>query len=125
MAGKAEVQGSGFDTVKLVIALLLAIAAVVAFYWFTEEPLLYRALGLIAVVIVSIAIALTSGPGRRLWGFVQESRGEVRKMVWPTRAETLQTTLIVLLVVLVVGVFLWLLDMLLAWGIQPVIGSGG
>ena len=125
MAGKAEVQSSGLDTVKLVVALLLAIAAVGAFYYFGEQPLLYRALGLIAVCIVAVGIALTSVQGRRLWGFVQESRTEVRKMVWPTRAETLQTTLIVLLMVLLVGVFLWLLDMFLGWAIQLLIGTGG
>jgi preprotein translocase subunit SecE len=74
---------------------------------------------------VAVGIALTTVPGRRLWGFVQESRTEVRKMVWPTRAETLQTTLIVLLVVLLVGVFFWLLDMFLGWAIQLLIGTGG
>jgi preprotein translocase subunit SecE len=125
MVAKAEEKVSGFDTVKLVVAVVLLLAAVAAFYVYAEQSLLYRVLGLLAVVGLSTAIAITTMPGRRLWGFLQDSRTEVRKMVWPTRAETVQTTLIVLVIVIIVGIFLWLLDMFLGWGVKALIGQGG
>ena len=58
-------------------------------------------------------------------GFISGANTEVRRVVWPTRAETLQTTLAVLVVVLLVGIFLWLLDMLLLWAVQLLTGQGG
>ena len=73
---------------------------------------------------VGIGVTMTSIQGQRLWAFIQGSRVEIRKVVWPTRAETLQTTLAVLLMVLLVGIFLWLLDMFLLWAIQILTGQG-
>ncbi len=125
MAGKAEIQGSGFDTVKLAVALLLLLAAVGGFYYYEQESLLYRVLALLAVTGVAVGISMTTLKGRMLWGFLQESQTEVRKMVWPTRAETVQTTLIVMVLVLLVGIFLWLVDSFLGWALQALIGRGG
>ncbi len=124
MTGKAEVERSGVDTAKLVAAVLLLVAGVLAFYWFAAESLLFRVLGLLAVVGVAVGIFATTAPGRALWGFLGESRNEVRKMVWPTRAEALQTTLIVILVVIIVAIFLWLVDMFLGWAVRSIIGTG-
>ena len=80
------------------------------------------AMAILAVAGVAVAIVYQTDLGRRAWSFVQDSRTEVRKVVWPTRAETVQTTLIVMALVLLVGIFLWLLDMLLAWGFQTLTG---
>lgn len=121
MAESAEQTNSGLDTVKLGIAALVIVAAFVGFYHFAEQPLLYRVLGLLLFVIIAAGIALTTTKGRSLMGFMQTSRVEVRKMVWPTRTETLQTTAVVLVVVLLVGLFLFLTDKLLGWLIQMVI----
>ena len=125
MAGKAEIQSSGLDTAKLSAAIALLVAAVAAFYYYADQSLLYRVVGLLAVVAVAAGISLTSAPGRRLWSFLQDARTEVRKMVWPTRAETLQTTLVVIVMVIIVGIFLWLLDMFLGWAVKLLIGHGG
>ena len=125
MAGKAEIQSSGLDTAKLSAAIALLVAAVAAFYYYADQSLLYRVLGLLAIVAVAAGISLTSAPGRRLWSFLQDARTEVRKMVWPTRAETLQTTLVVIVMVIIVGIFLWLLDMFLGWAVKLLIGHGG
>lgn len=125
MADKAEAQVSGLDTVKLGGALALLVAAVGAFYYYADQSLLYRVLGLIAVAVVAATIALTTVQGRKLVGFLQDSRTEVRKMVWPSRTETVQTTLVVLVMVVLIGVLLWLLDMLLGWAVQFLIGHGG
>ena len=122
MAESTEQMGSGIDIVKLGFAALVIIAAIAGFYHFAEQPQLYRILGLLVLVIAAAGIALTTAKGRALTGFMLTSRTEVRKMIWPTRAETIQTTGVVVVVVLLVGVFLWLLDMLLGWLMQLVIG---
>ena len=121
MAESAEQTNSGLDTVKLGIAALVLLAAFYGFYYFAEQPLLYRVLGLLLFVIIAAGIALTTTKGRTLMTFMQASRVEVRKMVWPTRTETLQTTAVVLVVVVLVGLFLFLTDKLLGWLIQLVI----
>jgi len=120
-----EAQASGLDTVKLAAAGLLLGAAVVAFYWFSDHSLLVRVLGLLAVAGASVALALQTGPGRMVWGFLGNTRTEVRKVVWPTRAETTQTVLAVLFVVVLMGVVLWLLDMFLLWAVRLLTGQGG
>lgn len=125
MVAKAETQGSWLDTFKLAIAIALLAGGVFAFYWLGEVSQLYRALGLVAVAVVALGIAYTTGKGQRAWSFIQNARTELRKVVWPTRQEAVQTTLIVLVVVLLVGIFLWLLDMLLQWGYGAIIGVGG
>jgi preprotein translocase subunit SecE len=123
MTTKTELQNSSLDTAKLTVAVLLLASGVIAFYWYEDQSTLYRVLGLVAITIVAVAIALTTAKGRSTVGFLQDSRTEVRKMVWPTRAETAQTTLVVFLVVIIVGIFLWLLDMLLSRLIQIIIST--
>ena len=112
------------DRIKLIIALLLTGGAVVGFYYFSDQSLLVRVLGLLVVVGVSVAIALTSEMGKSTWAFLKEARTEVRKVVWPTRKETSQTTLLIFAGVVVVGLFLWGLDSLLLWAVQSMTGQG-
>jgi len=119
-----ETQASGLDTVKLAVALASLCGAVFAFYWYADQSLLMRVLGLIAVAAVSILIASQTALGRSTWTFIGSTRTEVRKVVWPTRAETMQTTLAVMLMVFLVGIFLWLLDMVLLQAIQMLTGQG-
>lgn len=123
MAEQAEVKSSALDSVKLLVSLALLVVAIGAFYVYEDESLLYRVLGLLAVVGVSVAIALTTASGRMVSGFLRDSRGEVRKIVWPTRQETTQTTLMVLVLVILIGIFLWLIDMFLGWAIGALIGG--
>jgi preprotein translocase subunit SecE len=120
-----ETQASGLDTVKLAMALLLLGGGVVAFYWFGEQSLLLRVLGLLAVAGIAIAIASQTAKGRSIWGFMGDTRTDVRKVVWPTRAETVQTTIAVMVMVFVLGIILWLLDMFLFWAIRVLTGQGG
>ena len=121
MAGKTEVERSGLDTAKLGLAVGLLVAGIVAFYWFSDQSALWRAIGLVAVSGVAVAIGMTTAKGRALAGYLRESRTEVRKMVWPSRTETVQTTLVVLAVTLLVAILLWLIDMLLGWSIREFI----
>jgi preprotein translocase subunit SecE len=120
-----ETQASGLDTVKLAVALMLLGGAVFAFYWYADQSLLMRVLGLRGVATVSILIASQTALGRSTWSFIGSTRTEVRKVVWPTRAETTQTALAVLFVVVLMGVVLWLLDMFLLWAIRLLTGQGG
>jgi len=120
-----EIQASSLDTVKLAVALTLLGVALFAFYWYADQSLLMRVLGLIGVAALSTLIASQTALGRSTWTFIGSTRTEVRKVVWPTRAETTQTALAVLFVVVLMGVVLWLLDMFLLWAIRLLTGQGG
>jgi preprotein translocase subunit SecE len=125
MSTKVEVEGSSMDTAKLVVSVALVIAGIYAFYFFETYSTLLRVVGLLAVVGVAVAIGYQTPVGRRLWSFGLESRMEVRKVVWPTRQETIQTTLVVFAMVLVMGVVLWLFDTLLMTIVKALTGQGG
>jgi len=125
MNTKVEVEGSRADSFKLLVAIALLIGAIGGFYYFADQSLLFRVLGLLAVVGVAIFVASRTAVGKRLLGFIVETRTEVRKVVWPSRQETIQTALIVFVVVIIVGLMLWLLDMFLLWAVRLITGQGG
>lgn len=125
MATNAEGRSSVFDTIKLLLALVVLLAGIVGFYYFSEQPLLYRVLGILGAVVMAMGISFATAKGRTLVNFLGLSRTEVRKMVWPTRAETMQTTLIVFIFVVILAIFLWLVDMLLGAGVKFLLSVGG
>jgi preprotein translocase subunit SecE len=120
---KTEQQvSSGFDTVKLLVSLMILVAGIIGFYYFKEESQLFRVLGILAVVVVAFLIIATTLIGKKSLGFAKDARVEVRKVVWPTRQETTQTTIAVLVMVLIVAIMLWLIDMFLGWGVKSLLG---
>ncbi|MBL8259995.1 MAG: preprotein translocase subunit SecE [Candidatus Competibacteraceae bacterium] len=120
---KSETQTiSRIDTYKLAGAGAIVVLALAAFYLFSAHSLLVRVLGLLAAGAGAVVIALQTAPGAEILEFLQGSRAEVRKVVWPTRAETTQTTLIVIVMVVVMGLLLWLLDVLLLWLVRLITG---
>ena len=123
MAAQAEPSTSAFDTAKLVLAIGILIAGIAGFYYFSAQALLYRVLGVIAVAGVAVALIYNTALGGSIWGFIKEARMEVRKVIWPTRQETVQATLVVVALVFLVGLILWLLDMFLFWGIGILTGQ--
>jgi preprotein translocase subunit SecE len=125
MTEQTETQASAFDVVKLALSVLVFAAGIAGFYYLGEQPPVVRWLIVLAGFGVACAIAMQSSYGRDFWQFVQTSRIELRKVVWPNRQETLQTTLVVLVFVLVSGLFFWLLDMVLAWATKQLTGQGG
>ncbi len=125
MNARAEAGATGLDTVKLVAAAILLIAGIYGFYHFAAYSTLLRVVGLLAIGGIAAAIALQTDQGRRLWQFAGDARNEVRKVVWPTRQETLQTTLIVIVMVLILGIILWLFDMMLMSILRFLTGQGG
>jgi preprotein translocase subunit SecE len=125
MSASTEVQSNSMDSVKLFVALLVLVAGVAGFYLFEEHSLLLRVIGLLTVVVAAVLIALQTAVGKSIWSFAADARTEVRKVVWPTRQETIQTTLVVMFVVLLMGIFLWLVDMALMALVRALTGQGG
>jgi preprotein translocase subunit SecE len=125
MNSSAEAGGAGLDTAKLAAAALLLVGGIFAFYHFAAYSVLLRVIALLAISAVAAAIALRTDPGRRLWQFALDARMEVRKVVWPTRQETLQTTLIVIAMVVVLGIVLWIFDLVLMGILRFLTGQGG
>jgi preprotein translocase subunit SecE len=113
------------DASKLVLAAAALAGGVVAYYLYPDQPQVLRVLMVLAGLVLGLVLLYASQPGRELWTYVQSSRVELRKMVWPTRQETWRTTLVVFLFVVALGVFFWLVDMALAWGVRQVTGQGG
>ena len=114
---QAEVQGSGSVLDKLMLALSVAalLAGIVGFHQLAEASTWARAGALAAGILAALVLALVSQSGRRFLGFAQDAVSETRKVVWPTRKETIQTTLIVFAFVAVMAIFLWLADKTLEW----------
>ncbi len=117
-----ETTASRFDGVKWSIVALLVAAAVVGNSYFDDQSLLYRVLGIVALAVVAGLVAMQTAQGAAFWNLVKGSRTEIRKVVWPTRQETVQTTLIVVAFVLLVALFLWGLDSFLGWLVSLAIG---
>lgn len=110
------------DTLKLAAAAAIFLAALILFYAFSGHSLLLRVIGLLAAAGAAVFIAVQTARGAEAVEFMQSARNEVRKIVWPTRAETIQTTLIVIALVVVMGLLLWLFDVLLFWLVRLVTG---
>jgi preprotein translocase subunit SecE len=110
-----ETAASRFDSIKWVLVFILVAVAVVGNSYFSDQSLLYRVLGILALAAVAGLIALQTAKGAAFWALVKGSRTEIRKVVWPTRQETVQTTMIVVAFVLLVALILWGLDSLLGW----------
>ena len=106
---------STLDTLKMASAVAILLSSVFSFYYFAELSVLIRVLAVIFSVILSLIIFFSTQRGIIFWDFLQGSRVEMRKVVWPTKQETIQTTLTVFVIVLVLGIFFWLLDFLLLY----------
>jgi len=106
-------QSSLLDTLKLVGSVLILLVGIVSYYYLIQISILFRVLMVLASVVVSLVIFFQTQRGKTLWEFFQGSRVEIKKVIWPTRQETFQTTLTVFVFVLIMGIFFWLLDFLL------------
>ena len=124
MDTKAEEQPTIVDTAKLAFAVVVVLAGLVGYYYFADASALLRALAVIVALGAAAAVAFTSVQGRALWKFIQAARVELNKVVWPTREETIQTTLVVLVVAAFGGVFFWALDFFLLWVTTRITGQG-
>ncbi len=120
-----ETKSSSLDTAKLLAAVAAMVAGIFAYYWYSSQSEILRTGYVIIGLALAVLLAWQTRIGHSTWGFIQSSRNEVRKMVWPTREETFQTTIAVIVVVIFTGVLMWLLDIFLFWALHGLTGQGG
>lgn len=125
MNAQTETGASALDTVKLFLAIAVLISGIGAYYYYPDMSVVIRAGGVLASVVIAIVIVMQTAMGRDMWQFIQTSRVELRKVVWPNRQDTTQTTLAVIVFVIILGVFFWGLDMGLLWVTKTLTGQGG
>ena len=122
----AQTEKSSFiDTVKLLLSAAALFSGLFSYYYFLQVSLPLRVLMVLGGLFVGTAIAMTSFQGKQLFSFIQNSRIEIRKVVWPTNQETTQTTIAVFVFTLVMGIFFWGLDSFLLWLTRTLVGSAG
>ncbi len=109
------------DTVKLIIAGLIVVAGIAAYYLFDEWLQIARIGVVVAAVILAMLVIASSQMGRNILNFASKARSEGSKVVWPTRKEATQITIIVLIGVLVTGIFIWLADTAIFWAVYDLI----
>jgi len=112
------------DTAKLAAGAVILAGGIAAFYLLPDLPIWLRWIIVLAALVLGMLVGLQSAPGKTFWGFVQSSRTELRKVVWPTAKETQQVTLVVFVMIIVLALFFWALDSLLGF-ITRWLASGG
>ena len=112
------------EKIKLVLALLLVAAGVAGFYLLADHAMVLRILAVLAGVAVAVLVLWTSATGQAAFGFAGEAVAEARRVVWPTRKETTQTTAIVVVLVVIVAIFLAVIDAGFLWVVQKLLGRG-
>lgn len=110
-----ETVTSATDRIKVGLAIAAFVAGLVGFYALSTSPTIARVGAILVGLIVALVIAWFSEPGRRVIAFAQDSYQETRKVVWPTRKETIQTTGAVFAFVVIMAIFLWLTDKSIEW----------
>lgn len=118
---QVETVGTAADKAKLGAVALLVIAAIAGFYFLSGQGAVAQWGVLLVGLIASAIVFLTSEQGKRLVAFAKDSWKEVKKVVWPTRKETLQMTLYVFAFVVIMAVFLWLTDKTVEWVLYDLI----
>ena len=119
---ESKVVMSKNNSLLLVVSLLVLVTGVILFYYFSEVRLFYRVLGILLSIVVASSIMYQTDFGKTVFNYVSESKIELKKVTWPTKQETTQTTLGVLVIVVIIGLILWLIDMLFAWSVGTLYG---
>ena len=123
MNANTEAAGSNaIDWLKWLVVFALVGGGIYGNWYFGDESLLLRVGALLIVAVVAALIAVQTERGRTTWSLIKESRSEIRRVVWPSNQETTQTTLVVLLMVVIFGLILWGLDSLFGYIVSSIIG---
>jgi len=122
MNAKVENNSNGLDFLKWLVVFALVAAGVVGNYYFAAESLLYRVLALLVLAVIAIWVSVQTQKGKAFSKLVAEARIEIRKVIWPTKQELTQTTLLVVVFVLIVALILWGVDSLIGWVVSSIIG---
>lgn len=112
------------DKIKIIIALAIVSASLYVYYSQEEILLLFRVLGVVGAVIVAFLVVATTEKGASSIAFIRSSIVEMKKVVWPSKKETTQTTLTVGVMVVIVGIILWTFDQIIGWGVRLLTGQG-
>jgi preprotein translocase subunit SecE len=116
---------SSKDLAFVWLSIIVLLAGIVAFYWYDELALYFRIAMVIAGLAASVGLVWFTWYGREFWQFTQASRIELRKVVWPEREETIKTTYVVFGFAVLMGLFFWLLDMVLTYLTRLLSGQAG
>lgn len=122
MSTSTESGQSVTDWFKWIVVTVIVAGGVFGNWYYQDQSLLYRVLALLALAAVAALVTFQTNQGKALWTLLKESRVEIRRVVWPNRQETTQTTFIVVMLVLAFSMILWGLDSLLSWIVSIVIG---
>jgi preprotein translocase subunit SecE len=115
-------QSGALDIIKLLAAAGILVGGLYGYYYLVEVSLPLRVLLVLGGLIVGVAVGMTSTQGQRLWAFIQGSRVEIRKVIWPTKQETTQTAIAVFIFTLIMALFFWALDSGLLWLTRRLVG---
>jgi len=112
------------DKVKIALAVVLVVAGLAGFYFFSDTPAIVRVLSVLIGLAAASGVLWTTAPGKQFYVYAQDSYEETKKVVWPTRKETIQTTGVVFLFVVIMALFLWAVDSTLFWVVKHFLGQG-
>ena len=112
------------DKIKIALAVAAVIAGLAGYYYFDQSPLIARVGAVIVGTAAGVVVFWTAAVGKEFFAYARESVDEAKRVVWPTRKETLQTTAVVFGFVLIMAIFLWLIDASLLWAVRLLMGQG-
>jgi preprotein translocase subunit SecE len=124
MTEQVQESATALDAAKLAAGAAILAGGIAGFYLLADLPIWLRWIIVLAAFVVGVLVSLQSQQGRTLWAFVQSSRVELRKVVWPSRDETWKVTVYVFIVVVVMGLFFWGIDTLLGFLTRWLTGRG-
>ncbi len=110
MTATSQISGQMTDKIKVGVAFLLLVSGVAGFYLLSDSPMIVKLASVLGGIGAAVVVAWSSEPGRRFFEFARESKDETKKVVWPTRKESMQTAGMVFAFVVVMAVFLWVSD---------------
>lgn len=115
MVAKIQEQFNMFDILKWVLVLILIVGGLSANYYFAEQPLPIHIIGWLILAPLTLFIFFQTEKGRVAWDFLRDARVEMKKIIWPSRQETVQTSVLVIGLVIIMGLILWCIDSILLW----------
>ena len=125
MTDQVQENATALDALKLAAGVVILAAGIAGFYLLVDLPIWLRWIIVLAALVVGALVSLQSFQGKTFWQFVQSSRVELRKVVWPSNQETMQVTLVVFVMIIVLGLFFWGVDTLLGFLTKWLTGRGG
>ena len=120
MSKSVESQVKKESSIGMIVSILIVLGSFVLYY---QDPLglnttLYKVLVLLVGLVLAAFVFFKAPQGIRLSSFTKETKIELRKVVWPTRDETVKTTGMIMVAVVIVAIFLWIVDAILTWAVQ-------